>query len=270
LSSKINELGIFDFPWRGQTQIACTTQIPQMQLSVMVFTPKANFFERAFDQYILLYIVYVAILLIGIFIVVSVSIWISRSLRQLSALMDEVSRGNLSVRFKPQAFGYEINLLGDIFNSTLGSIQTQMERAEDERVKRKIYEREVTLGREVQKSLFPAEFPKEEGIDLAGCYIPSDKVSGDFYLIEKHKAGLLVAMFDVGGKGIHSSLYALSVRSLLRTYATMIDDVGELMTRVNADFAAAVANCPDSITFLTPAISIGTPCALDAFVKPST
>ena len=236
--STVNQEGFFDFMWDGQMQIACEVQVPEMQLSIMVYTPRAKFFKHALDQYITLYIVYVAILLIGFIFVILVGAWISRSLRQLSGLMDEVGQGKLDVRYTPQAFGYEFNLLGNIFNSTLGSIQNQIQRAEDERVKKQVFQRELTLGREVQKSLFPAEFPEEEGLEMAGCYIPSEKVSGDFYLIEQHKMGILVAMFDVGGKGIHSSLYALSVRSLLRTYATMIDDVGELMSRVNADFAA--------------------------------
>ena len=237
-TSKTDDKDFFEFKWNGNTQIANIATIPYMDLSVLVYTPKSFFFNRALKQYITLYIVYLTILVLGVITVILLGTWISRPLRQLSGLMEEVSQGNFDVKFYPQKLGYEMNLLGGIFNTTLESLKSTIKHAEDERVKREIYQRELDLGREVQKGLFPASFPQEKGIELAGCYIPSEKVSGDFYLIEQHKKGILIAIIDIEGKGIHSSFYALSLRSLLRTYATMFDDVGEMMTRVNASFAS--------------------------------
>ncbi len=230
--------GFFEFKWNGLTQIAYTAAIAHMDVSVMVYTPKNYFFKRALKQYMTLYIVYIAILILGVVVVIATGAWISRPFRQLSGVMDEVSRGNLDVKFKSQKFGYEVNILGNIFNTTLEALHNHTKRAEDERVKREMYQRELDLGREVQKNLFSTTFPKEKGVDLAGCYIPSEIVSGDFYLVERHAKGILIAIIDIEGQGIYSSLYALSLRSLLRTYATIIDDVGEMMTTINAAFTA--------------------------------
>ncbi|MCH9611008.1 MAG: hypothetical protein S4CHLAM81_03200 [Chlamydiales bacterium] len=237
LQSTPFENGFFEFQWDGQTQMAYREQIPASTLSVMVYTPKATFIMRALDQYTTLYIVYVAILIIATLIVIILGIWIGRPFTQLSSLMEEVSEGNLDVRFEPQTLGYEMNILGGIFNSTLQSMKQNIEQAENERISREKYQRELSLGRQVQKSLLPEQLPVEPQIEFKGLYIQSQKVSGDFYLVEKHKRGYLVALFDVGGRGISSSLYALSVRSLLRSYATFVDDVGELMNRVSSDFA---------------------------------
>ena len=106
--SETNEEDFFEFSWKGKTQIAYNANIPYMDLSILVYTPKANFFSRALDQYIPLYIVYVAILIIGVVAVILIGIWIARPFRQLSSLMDAVSKGNLDVKFKPQALGFEI------------------------------------------------------------------------------------------------------------------------------------------------------------------
>ena len=47
---------------------------------------------------------------------------------------------------------------------------------------------------------------------------------------------LIIAVADAAGKGISPCLYALSARSLLRTYATLTDDPGEALSQANNAF----------------------------------
>gem|GEM_PF-6105473 len=234
--SHADKEGLFEFSWRGQKQIAYRATIPYMDMSILVYTEKGRFLLKALEQYIPLYTVYLAILLFGVIVVMILGQWIARPFLQLSRLMEQVSRGNLDVKFMPQKMGHELNLLGEIFNTTLVELQNIISKAEEEHVKRVKYQRELDLGREVQKTLFPPIFPKIKGLELAGCYIPSENVSSDFYLIEKHPQGILIVLADVHGMGIYASLHALALRSLFRTYATIITDLGAMVTQVNRDF----------------------------------
>ncbi len=265
--SHMDKEGLFEFFWRGQKQIAYRATIPYMDMSILVYTEKAQFLHKALEQYIPLYLLYLAILILAVVVVMILGQSIARPFLKLSRLMEQVSRGNLNVKFVPQKMGYEMNLLGEIFNTTLLELENIISKAEEEHVKRVKYQRELDLGREVQKTLFPPIFPQIKGLELAGCYIPSENVNSDFYLIEKHPQGILIVLADVhgrlspencakmprhsqpigytaalspinilGGMGIYASLHALALRSLFRTYATIITDLGALVTQVNKDF----------------------------------
>lgn len=223
---------LYEFTFNNETQVAYEAEIPYMNLSVMVYTPKSYFFSKVFDQYLLLFTVYIAILILGILAAIIVGVWISKPLKQLSSLMHHASQGKYDQHFKKQPFGFEINSLGSIFNQTLMSLQSNIQKAEDESVKREMYQRELDIGKEVQDNLVQKALPKIKGLEML---VFSEKA--DFFLIEESG---LIALCHVSQRGISSSLYALSIRSLLRTYATFPFDVGKIMTLLNQDFIADI------------------------------
>lgn len=51
-----------------------------------------------------------------------------------------------------------------------------------------------------------------------------------------------ISVADAAGRGLSSCLYALSARSLFRSYATLYDDVGEVLRAANHDFLADAAD----------------------------
>ncbi len=80
--------------------------------------------------------------------------------------------------------------------------------------------RELELGREVQKRLFPQEFPAIPGLDYAGACRPALGVGGDYYdFIPIPNEGLGIAIGDVSGKGIPAALLMATLRAFLRGQA---------------------------------------------------
>lgn len=231
----------FEFIFNDQVQIAYRAYISDFGISVVAYSPKEEFFGKAVRHFLFIYSVYGLILVVGGGVTYWLSLWISRPLRQLSYLMGEVSRGNLDVRFEKEPLGFEINILGGIFNNTLVNLLENIQRVEDERVKKETYERELFIGRQVQRSLLPSKVPEITGAELAGTYLPAAEVGGDFYgfiprSTKKGEEMLIIAVADAAGKGISPCLYALSARSLLRTYATLTDDPGEALSQANNAF----------------------------------
>jgi sigma-B regulation protein RsbU (phosphoserine phosphatase) len=155
--------------------------------------------------------------------------------------MGEVRQGNLRMRFKEEALGFEINILGSRFNAMIDTLLFNMERAEDERVKKETYQREVEICRDVQKSLLSFQMPSMESVHINAFYLPAVDVGADYYYFfskttqEKEKV-LALIVADVIGRGISPCLYALSARSLLRAYSTLHDDVGTILRLTNNDF----------------------------------
>ncbi len=91
-----------------------------------------------------------------------------------------------------------------------------------ERLYAKSLERELEIGREIQKSFLPEELPGPAGWQIAARFEPARQVAGDFYdafeLPAAGRIGLVVA--DVCDKGVGAALFMALFRSLLRATAT--------------------------------------------------
>lgn len=91
-----------------------------------------------------------------------------------------------------------------------------------ERLYAKSLERELEIGREIQKSFLPEELPAAAGWQIAARFEPARQVAGDFYdafeLPAAGRIGLVVA--DVCDKGVGAALFMALFRTLLRATAT--------------------------------------------------
>ena len=225
---------IFEFIFGEKVQIAYQTHVPALGISFLAYSPKEAIFGRSIRQFLLIYTIYGFILIAGGAVAYWFAQYISRSLKQLTQVMGKVGEGDLSVKYMPEFLGFEINLLGEIFNETLGKLLENIKRAEDERVLKEICKKELELAQEVQNDLLPQEMPKMEGVELAGNYLSAEQAGGDFYdlfIMDNDRLALTVA--DAAGKGISTCLYSLGVRSLLRTHMTLHDDVGVILSAAN-------------------------------------
>jgi sigma-B regulation protein RsbU (phosphoserine phosphatase) len=97
--------------------------------------------------------------------------------------------------------------------------------------------RQVRLAGQVQRHLIPQSPPDIPGIQLAGRYVPSYDVGGDFYdFIDISRERYLINIGDVMGKGVPASLAMASLRSSLRAYAAQFEDLQRYVTRANRMF----------------------------------
>lgn len=94
--------------------------------------------------------------------------------------------------------------------------------------------RELEIAREVQAHLFPQHFPSISGLDYCGLCRPAREVGGDYYdFIELPGGKLGVAIGDVSGKGIGAALMMASLGASLRGQAAVVENLTELIRRVN-------------------------------------
>jgi phosphoserine phosphatase RsbU/P len=107
------------------------------------------------------------------------------------------------------------------------------ERKKTERALRENKE-QLQVAREIQQRLFPKSSPAVEGFDIAGVSYPAEETGGDYfdYLAMKNGAvGIIVA--DVTGHGIGPALLMAETRAYLRSLASSIEDIGEILTTAN-------------------------------------
>lgn len=81
------------------------------------------------------------------------------------------------------------------------------------------YERELQLGRQIQRGFFPDKLAQPPGWELVARFHPAREVAGDFYDViplPHEKLGLVIA--DVCDKGVVAALFMALTRSLLRAF----------------------------------------------------
>ena len=81
----------------------------------------------------------------------------------------------------------------------------------------KVIEFELEKGQQIQKEFLPSTIPSLPNWEIATCFYPAGKVSGDFYDVFRfsdESVGLVIA--DVCDKGVGAALFMVLFRSLLR------------------------------------------------------
>ena len=154
---------------------------------------------------------------------------IARPIENLSEISATVAKGDLA-HLAPVTSGDEIGELASNFNKMVEGLR------EWERVK--MIEFELEKGRQIQKEFLPSQIPQLPDWDIATCFYPAGKVSGDFYdvfMLPGGCMGLVIA--DVCDKGVGSALYMALFRSLIRVFSEQA-----LTREVSAKAAGASAD----------------------------
>ena len=156
---------------------------------------------------------------IAIGVVVAVANWlagnITRPLDMLIADMKVVARGKLDHETRARS-NDEIGMLAGEFNRMTGNLKI----AQSALVEQEKAEYELSIAREVQRQLLPAEAPTIMGYDSAAFYQGAKAVSGDYFdfiPLGNGMWGFIIA--DVSGKGIPGSMVMAVTRTIVRLVA---------------------------------------------------
>jgi sigma-B regulation protein RsbU (phosphoserine phosphatase) len=104
---------------------------------------------------------------------------------------------------------------------------------EREQDRRKI-EHELTLAREIQRSLAPVHLPQTGWLRASGSSEPSYQVSGDSYdLVPLADGRWAAAVADVSGKGVSSALLACFLQGAFASAAKTASDPAAMMGLIN-------------------------------------
>jgi sigma-B regulation protein RsbU (phosphoserine phosphatase) len=150
---------------------------------------------------------------------------VTRPVRQLTEAAGRIAAGDLDARAEVES-GDEFQTLADAFNAMVPRLRENLEIRES-----------LSLAREVQQQLLPAEPPDILGLDIDGESRYCDETGGDYFdyldLTEQapDRVGILVG--DVSGHGIASALFMASARAVFRTRALREESPARLVTETN-------------------------------------
>lgn len=114
------------------------------------------------------------------------------------------------------------------------AIAIEKARLQEEELRHHRLEEELAVGREIQRSLLPAQNPVAIGWEFATAYCPARLVGGDFYdffCLSDTELGLVIA--DVADKGVPAALLMALSRTVIRTVAVNRREPRAVLQRAN-------------------------------------
>lgn len=201
-----------------KNRLAVKFTIPAAEGYLLLDLPEKEVKDLQIRQYVeRLFRLFFLIGILGGALTILCIIRMAKPMKRLLYIMDLVESGKKTIRYKKDAFGFEINRLGYRFNQMMDAVIEEGKKKEEERLAKEIYQKELLLGHQIQESLLKCSIDPKK-IDAATYYEAAKEVGGDFfdlYLLDEKTLYLSIA--DVSGKGVSACLYSLGLRSSLRS-----------------------------------------------------
>lgn len=174
----------------------------------------------------LLFDVYAAAALMAVFMIVG----LSRAVNRLSTATEAVQRGDFSVRI-PVRRRDQVGALQRSFNEMAANLETLVDAAAE----KELLEKELSLARNLQKSLLPSNLPAGGGVEFATLFEPSAAIGGDYFdVLRLSEDELAVVIADVSGHGLSSGLRMAMLKSALLILVEETRDPEEILRRLDA------------------------------------
>jgi serine phosphatase RsbU (regulator of sigma subunit) len=140
----------------------------------------------------------------------------------------------------PKAFAQsDIEIIRFLADAASMSIEKSI--LHDQILEKKRIQGQLSIAREVQERLLPAEPPSVPGYDVAGVCLPTFEIGGDYFdyvpLCEE-RLGIVVA--DVAGNGVPAALMMTAFRTLLRARTRSCPAPSELLETMNREISGFV------------------------------
>ncbi len=143
--------------------------------------------------------------------------------------LEKITDGNLEEKVAVKNTP-EFNSLSLGINATVNALKLAIE-SEAKRI-----DAELEMGRTIQTSVLPTDFPDNELLRLSAAMYTAKEVGGDFYdffMIDDNHQAMIIA--DVSGKGITAALYMMNAKALLKEMILSGNSPADALTQANLE-----------------------------------
>jgi len=161
-----------------------------------------------FTTALLLFNIYVLAALMALLMIFG----LSRAVNRLTDATQRVQRGDFSARIEV----FRRDQVGAL-QSSFNGMAANLERLVAEAAQKEILEKDLTIARELQRSLLPDTLSAPAALRFATHFEPSSAIGGDYYdFIRLGSERLAVVVADASGHGISAGLRMAMVKSAIQ------------------------------------------------------
>ncbi|MEM8931602.1 MAG: SpoIIE family protein phosphatase, partial [Acidobacteriota bacterium] len=223
---------------------------PSLLISELLpVSPEVNVFAYLVFFLFLLatFLLYAVALLMALLLIFS----LSRAVNRLSSATRRVQAGDFSTRIAIDRSD-QIGALQHSFNQ----MASNLERLVSEAAKKEIFERELAIAQEMQRSLLPDTLTAPDGLRFATYFRPSRAIGGDYYdLLPLADGRLAVVVADVSGHGLPAGLRMAMVKSAFELLSREVVTPAGILARVHELLADRLRRPGQRRTFVTASLA---------------
>lgn len=94
---------------------------------------------------------------------------------------------------------------------------------------------QIQVASQIQHLIVPSTLPQSSHFELAGCYIPSQGVGGDFYtVIPANEHETIFCIADVSGKSVPGALLVSTLHASLVAYLEFTTNIEQVIAKLNS------------------------------------
>lgn len=230
------------------------TPIPSSGWSLAVLFPQDELLSDITRlNRIVIYLGMVGILLLSV-VVVFIARSITRPLRQMAKVTQEIGKGNLDIELPMVKSGDEVGKLSDAIHYMRTSLREYIKQLTETTAAKERIESELKIAHDIQTNILPKvfpPFPNQRDFDIYAFMEPAREVGGDFYdffLIDENHLCFVIG--DASGKGIPAALFMAVTKTLLKATAAVGLSPGDILTNVNKELSQGNDACMFTTVFM--------------------
>jgi serine phosphatase RsbU (regulator of sigma subunit) len=192
----------------------------------------------------LLFDVYLVAVGMAVFMIFGLSRAVNRLYRATAA----VQQGDFSVRIPVR----RRDQVGDLQRS-FNQMAANLERLVATAAQKEVLEKELSIARDLQKSLLPGDIPSGKAVEFATLFQPSAAIGGDYFdILRLDERRLAVFIADVSGHGLSSGLRMAMLKAALLILVKEKTDASAILRRLDEVVRAEA----DRRTFVTATLAV--------------
>lgn len=162
-----------------------------------------------------------------VFIYFLVKCVVINNLQKVNSSLEKITNGNLNVTVDVRS-NAEFASLSDDINLTVKTLKQYITEAAAR------IDKELEYAKQIQLSVLPTNFPKNEDYGIFAQMIAAKEVGGDFYDFYKLNDTIVAFLVaDVSGKGIPAAMFMMTAKTILKDLAESGMAVNDIFVKAN-------------------------------------
>lgn len=190
-------------------------------------SPEVGFF--VYLIFLVVFLVTFDLYLVAVVMAVTMIVGLSRAVNRLSSATQRIQSGDFATRIAVRRRD-QVGALQRSFNG----MAENLERLVRDAAQKEIWERELSLAHELQRSLLPDTLQAPEPLEFSTYFRPSTALGGDYYDVLTLADGrCAVVVADVSGHGLAAGLRMAMVKSAFELLSEEESDPATLLGRLH-------------------------------------